>query len=308
MVLGAHPVARAVQSFSWDELPNDLNIADYDVVIMDLVPLILDVNLAAQVNRRALPSASQVMRLLRGSDSGVLILSGGTPEQYLWQQESAGGGSYYPLGQLFPFLPHFTKESGEQIQVVDESFDWYLDRVDHWFWWAEVNHFNQVNHLITEYLKEAGPGATALYPNVDIIASARFGKPIAFRLDYVATSSANAALSVRDGRSNEIVTTFGPLYWLPRMTEAPTDSVDLILERMLGISGPEQAPAWSERYRLPREAAALNRLESVEAEMQELEKQIGLAKQRLSDEQRFKKLLYAQGSDPVLPGSFATRS
>jgi hypothetical protein len=39
LVLGTTPTARAVDSHQWDKLPAGLNIADYDVVIFDLVPL-----------------------------------------------------------------------------------------------------------------------------------------------------------------------------------------------------------------------------------------------------------------------------
>ena len=49
LVLGSRPSSRAVDSFAWDELPNGLNVADYDKVVFDLVPFITDGGLATRV-------------------------------------------------------------------------------------------------------------------------------------------------------------------------------------------------------------------------------------------------------------------
>jgi hypothetical protein len=217
----------------------------------------------------------------------------------LWREEQSGGGSFFRLGDLFPVLPTFhTRESGEQILEIDDDFDWYLDRVERWFWWIEVDNFTKNGHVLAECLKEAGPVVQILNPSVQPLASTRFGNTIAFMLKYVATSATNVTrVSGRRTTRNNIAGTFGPLVWLPRMTKAPAEGVDLVLDHMLGIGGVEQAPDWLERYRMPQEEAALNQLESLEADMQELEERIRLAEERLRNERRFKKLLYEQGSE-----------
>lgn len=128
LVLGTRTLNRAVESFGWDELPDALNVADFDVVILYLVPLTADPDLATRVNRGSLPKPDQVMRQMRDSDSNAMIVIGGTPNLLLQREEkSRGGVSFSFLSSLFPILPRFhTKESGEQIRVIEENFGWYL--------------------------------------------------------------------------------------------------------------------------------------------------------------------------------------
>ncbi len=49
LVLGSAPHTRLVTAYTWDNLPKYLNVADYDVVILNLEPL-LDEKLARGFN------------------------------------------------------------------------------------------------------------------------------------------------------------------------------------------------------------------------------------------------------------------
>lgn len=74
--------------------------------------------------------------------------------------------------------------------------------------------------VAAQYLQEAGTASQALYLNVEPLANTRFGRPVAFMLNYVVTSAASAAFAEGHYAANDVVATFGPLVWLPPMTEA----------------------------------------------------------------------------------------
>lgn len=291
LVIGTRPSTRAVTSFGWEDLPAGLNVADYDKVIFDLAPIAADRGVAERVTQENLPTFDQVMRLL-SSPGGELVVVGGTPGTPLWGEWHRGGSSHYPLELLFPFLPRFeTNESGQSIAGVRAEFAWYFEWVARWSWWAESDGFvGGRQHQVAAYVREAGAEAEALQPLVEPLAETRFGKCVAFRLSY-------AALSGGYGGGGRVYT-FGPVVWLPLATGlSPKETVELILARMLGVGGIMQAPEWAERYALPEEEAAAERLDSLRSEAREVAKKIGLAEESLDYERRFKKLLYEQGDE-----------
>ncbi len=311
LVLGSRPSTRVVDSFLWDELPAELNIADYDQVVFDLVPLIANDSTAKRVDWNSLPTADQVMRLLKSRD-GVLIVVGGRPDLALYEEpemETRRGRSQqllydvsalYTLSCLFPLLPHFNiGERGERIVEVDDNVGWYMDQVGYWTWWADRDNFDPHHECINKYLRESGPTAKYLHPHMSSLAQTRFGKSVAFSLEYLAMTEPISEIQ-RHGFDfpTNVLTHFGPIIWLPQATKvASIEAVDLILHRMLGVSGIKQAPEWSDRYRLPDEEAAAVYLESLRVEARELAERIEIAEKRLREEQRFKKLLYEQGDE-----------
>ena len=227
LVLGSRPSTRAVESFGWEELPDDLNIADYDGVVFDLAPLMNDSTLAERVVRSSLPTPNQVMRLLKSPES-VLVIIGGTPGTRLWNRRRSGGSSHYSLSSMFPVLPKFeVQESGTQIIDIVEDFGWYTKQVSRWTWWADPESFvSGPDYLNSEYLSEAGSSAETLLPQIEPLATTRFSKCVAFVLHY-------AAASLYGGRFDpltDIIASFGPVLWLPQATSlTPKEAVEMLL-------------------------------------------------------------------------------
>ncbi len=73
LVLGSAPHARSVTTYTWDNLPQYLNVADYDVVILNLIPL-LNEELARGLKLETLPSWEQFVRLLFSDDSEIIVI------------------------------------------------------------------------------------------------------------------------------------------------------------------------------------------------------------------------------------------
>ncbi|MCP4359630.1 MAG: hypothetical protein GY796_16610 [Chloroflexi bacterium] len=83
LVLGSSPHTHLVTAYSWDKLPSNLNVANYDVVILNLVPFAEDENLARGINLNLLPSRNQFGKLLFSEGSEIIAL--GTPGVELGQ-------------------------------------------------------------------------------------------------------------------------------------------------------------------------------------------------------------------------------
>jgi hypothetical protein len=72
LVIGSKPSAKSVDALEWDSLPKDLNVADYDAVILDLVPLESEA-LRRRLDVGTLPPPSQFARLIF-SDAELLFI------------------------------------------------------------------------------------------------------------------------------------------------------------------------------------------------------------------------------------------
>ena len=129
LVLGSAPHTRLVTAYTWDNLPKPLNVADYDVAIINLEPL-WDKELAGSVNPETLPSMEQFARLLFARGSEIIII--GSPQMRL------GGESSNVLATWWlPTFPKFCYESGEAIcDDIDPEFTYYFKYVRGWSYFA----------------------------------------------------------------------------------------------------------------------------------------------------------------------------
>jgi hypothetical protein len=59
LVLGSIQHGRQVDAYAWDGVPRDLNVADYDAVILNFVPIEDDNGLRRAMRLERLPSTDQ---------------------------------------------------------------------------------------------------------------------------------------------------------------------------------------------------------------------------------------------------------
>lgn len=109
LVLGSAPHSRLVTAYTWDNLPEDLNVADHDVVILNFVPLI-DETFARSIDVARLPPFDQFARLLFSQEGEVVAV--GLPEYSIgtrpFRDPQGGGCNKLPT----PFL---TGETGSAM-------------------------------------------------------------------------------------------------------------------------------------------------------------------------------------------------
>lgn len=309
LILGSAPHTTLVAAYTWDNLPQDLNVADYDVVILNLVPL-SDREFACALNVHTLPSWEQFTRHLFSEDSELIII--GTPGVTIGRdadEESSQhrvmadlfGAKYYPdpPWQL-PIAPIFEFEPGESIQEINPEFAYYMKHVHHWGFHATQDFQAQFENL-GSYAHVAHPQANNLQVAMRAIAQTRFQQAIAFELQFLAVVERSQYVfhgpkEVRELRKS------GKVIWLPPPTElSPSQAIDLILRERYGLRYERPSPNWVQAYILPHQIPIEEEVAHYEEEIVRLKRQLVDARQRLQEQLRFRKMLYEQGEDVLEP-------
>jgi hypothetical protein len=125
LVLGSTPHSQRISAYTWDQIPEDLNIADFDVVIINLVPF-RDKEYATKYID-FLPPWNHFARLLFSDNSEIIVI--GLPEI-----EFKGGFARF-MWRL-PIRPGYVFATGEEIREIDKDFEFYFQYVKKWFFHA----------------------------------------------------------------------------------------------------------------------------------------------------------------------------
>ena len=295
LVLGSAPHTRLVRAYTWDDLPGDLNVADYDVVILNLVPF-LDEQFARQMDLDMLPSWQQFARLLFSQDSEIITI--GVPGLHI------GTNPYRVIPWWLPAFPVFDFESGEEIRDIEPEFAYYIEHMRRWHFYA-TSEFRSASRDLSHYLHLVHPQANDIRLNIRPLAQTRFQQPIAFELRYLAVHVERPDYLFHERAEplavNPIVES-GRVIWLPPPTEISAyEAVDLILRERYGLCFEQAPPAWVETYRLPLQVPIEGEIAQYEDEMQRLTDELAAARERLQDATRFRRLLYGQGEDVLEP-------
>ncbi len=285
LVLGSSPHTRSITSYNWDNLPNDLNVADYDVVILNLVPL-LNKEFAQNLKLETLPSIEQFARLLFSYGSEIIVI--GFPDIILGKNPYQNIKYWLP-----PAIPKFTYEQGEKICEIDPEFDYYFNYVKSWFFYINPDYQEEYPHYPKEnYLRLLDPQAHGLLYSVIPIAQTRFQKPIAFHLNFAARNLSN----------ENIVKESGNIIWLPLPTEiSDYEAVNLILRKRYNLCLEQLPPVWVENYKLPAQLPIEKTISQHKQEIQRLETELAKAQEDWKIAVRFRRLLYEQGEDGLEP-------
>jgi len=289
LVLGSAPHTRLVTAYTWDNLPKALNVADYDVAILNLEPL-WDKELAGSVNPETLPSIEQFARLLFSHESEIIII--GYPEIRI-----GGKSSNVPATWWFPIFPRFVCDPGDAIRDVDPEFTYYFQYVREWSFFATSDYAGS-GYPLPHYLRLVAPQADDLSFSLNPIAQTRFQKPIAFELWFQIVRTIESYTL----RQTEILKESGSVIWLPGATKISNyDAIDLILQERYGLQFEQAPPDWIEAYKLPEQIPIEQEISHHEQEIQRLKNELATAQQCLHDASRFRKLLYEQHVDGLEP-------
>jgi hypothetical protein len=290
LVLGSAPHTRRVTAYTWDNLPKPLNVADYDVVIINLEPL-SDKELAGSVNPETLPSIEQFARLLFSHESEIIII--GYPEIMI-----GGKSSQVPATWWLPSFPRFVYDPGDAIRDVEPEFSYYFQYVREWSFFATPEYAGSRFYPLHNYLRLVDPQADDLSISLNPIAQTRFQKPIAFELRFQIERTIESYTS----RQTVILKESGSVIWLPGATKISNyDAVDIILKERYDLQFEQAPPDWVEAYKLPEQIPIEEEISYHEQEIQRLKNELATAQQSLQDASRFRRLLYEQHVDGLEP-------
>jgi hypothetical protein len=290
LVLGSAPHSRLVTAHPWDKLPEDLNVADYDAVILNLVPL-LDPGFRKSIDLKTLPSFRSFARLLFSAGSEIIAI--GMPGLDI------GGNPYRRITWWLPIKPTSVWDGGEEIRNVNPAFEFYFRHVRKWFF-----HFRPMFEKAgtqEEYLEAVHPGLDRLETEGWPIAETRFQGSIAMSLFFTAYPST----SFRGERAVELFPEprrSGRVIWLPPTTEiSHYEAVNLILQEQYGLALEHTPPEWVSGYKLPEQLPIEEEVERLEEDIRRLDKELEERRNLLAEAKRFQGLLYEQGRDALEP-------
>jgi hypothetical protein len=291
LVLGQSGFASRVRSYEWADVPADLNIADYDSVVIDLVPLQFDDDLRDEAFQRAVPNAREIGNLLFSKGSELITIDLLHPDR-----PSKQFGPWYSPVWLF-----WDGDQGEAIHSVSSEFSWYFGHVERYFSCftgtysprdPEAESFAQANDHTAN---SAGLAMRSL-------AKTRFGKPIAVEAQLASVRTDDF------GRKEPLRETDGTWIILPPLTDGThPQAVELILRERYGVAVKASAPSWVGAFVLPRQAEADTRLDQARADQKAAAVRVAEAEHARAEAGRFARLLYEreEALEPIVLDALA---
>jgi hypothetical protein len=299
LVLGSNIDATGVRAHQWDRLPRELNVADYEVVILNFAPF-EDESMAAGYNADVLPDKKSFAQLIFSHGAEVVAL--GDPNLMLGSEDEDDGGIrapwFDPRTPVTWWLPVWLRvqvETGQAIDVDDKDWAFYFKLLDRYFWyWVESGSSVGAD----DYFRDIHRGADGLRAFIEPVASTRFQKPVGLKMRFWAVRAAD-----HSRRTAEIpVGASGQVFWLPTPNRVSADeAVEHILRERYDLAQKRTQPAWVGTYRLPREAPIASRIAQLEEERTRIESDLHKARDDAAHEGRFRLMLFEKGEDILEP-------
>ncbi len=262
MVIGSKGHPREVQCYNWAEIDKVPNIADQDIVIINMVSLTKSI-LEKIISSKSVAyfKGNYFLKLL-GSGGQVFAIAVPTARVRI-------GNMTYDNYWWNPFTLEFEREKGDTIENVNNEFQRYFNNMKSW-------------NFTMDFDKSAGivKNIISKFPNEVIhkLAQTRYRAPIGIQL---------------------LLPTGARFCFLPPPTEISTKTaIDIILEDFFGIKISEMVePDWVREIKVPDENKIKGRikksLDRIKTEKEEIEK----SKQEMQSIARFRKLLYTEDEE-----------
>ncbi len=265
LVLGAAVSGRDIESYRWNELPQGLNPADFERVVLCLA----SAPMREQVPN--IPPDQVLFRMFANPKSEVIVI--GSPRGNLY-----GTSPLCPVWS--PYQPRFIEAESRRIENVDERLRPYFKLVDRTSWHIETNQVG-VHAGYKDVLHPGGGGA--LTATVTPIATNLAGESIAMHLRM---------------QSRGLVDTHTHVTWLPSPTRGDIEEAVLVaLKSLFGISNTLEPPSWLSDYPLPTHEPIRAKIDALQADAERIAADLRQAEADLENASRFSKLLCETGDE-----------
>jgi hypothetical protein len=259
------------------------NIAEYDVVIIDLVQI--DTN-KAKVIMESPQLTSKCFHNLLWSKHELILISDGK-----YQNIESNGGYYQTIFYNLPILVTPSNESGNTVIINDPTYKKYYEEQvgDKWNYYLD----SKTDIVISPYHLEklfTEKELNSSYPRCWLdktIANNGFNRPVSFSLNYGLHN-----------KKNDSVEKSGPIIFLqaPYKSNSVESAIKILLENY-GVHNITPAPSWVSEIRVPGE-------EFIEREIKQLLEQRTIIDGEILKKEsekkvtiRFKKLLFETGDE-----------
>lgn len=307
LVIGSDGHGRGVRSHRWDKLPDDLNVADYDVVILNFAAF-EDKVLAEGFPVDRLPGRETMARLLFAPGSEIVAI--GDPSTKIGAPPLVGRPSRDSRRRADYWLPcslGVEKNKGTSYRVLAEEWRPYFQALSGWRWIA-TGEYSPYDWNAAQYLDPVTRDANTISVQLEPVAATRFEKAIGLRVRVGAVrvyrynppeSPVASSAGIAEGRE---VTEASPVFWLPAPDRtSPSEAIDLILRDRYGVAAEARLPDWAAAYSLPVEIPIREEIAELEQDRRRVESQISDARERAAEAARPRVLLYEKGKEALEP-------
>jgi hypothetical protein len=275
---------------------DDLNVADYDLVILNFARV--------SASSEHLPSPEQFARLIFSEGSAVIAF--GDPAQNFVGLTASPFGrdkveTHRPVTWWLPVKLPVKREGGQVIRDVNSDWSFWFDNVRSYNWHF-VDDPIDADHWTVDSATKGVKGAEGFAAHWEPLAQTRYGQPIGVKLEIYAFR--------RDRTGGvEHLATSSPVIWLHTPTEIDEKAaINLLLGQFAGMAVEKPVPDWLALFKLPRESVAEQLLAEKSQAVESLTAELEHARTSVAEELRFAKLLYEQGKvilEPVVREALA---
>ncbi len=281
LVIGHRIDITGINSYPWDKIPNNLNFADYNKVIIDISQLSGEIlyNLDFNLNYNFF----NFLDLFKNHEAEVIII--GSPEILSYANDN--WMRMWNPADLLPFIYKHKKISGNSFKLMDRDFEDYFNFIKSYEYQFEDNNIESNHHntnYINMYCKSLGstPDKTKIMSNsiAQNISKNDIAKYIRFEYENTVT---------------RVVEKSATVLWLPSTTQDnKMQSIVSLLKRM-GLNIESVVPEWIKEYSLLKIDREYEQLTQLNKEKEELLAKIDKINQNLTEERKYLRLLFENG-------------
>lgn len=290
LVLGHQYNSKEVKSYNWNRLPIDLNLADFEVVIMDLTQFDDD-NFIKSLPKRNLFDNCNFNNFLFSPDNELIII--GYP--YHYEKEIEGREAIFWFENLFPFYPRFTNAIGNALREIDKDYEFLFKNIEKWSKHLESNTLSLHYEVgrIPNYITENYQGITqpVVFIEITPIAITLTKHPIAFSF----SSKYNFTQKVAGGMRISWVPTAKITSLPPTTNLSIGDAIIKILTVRFGVSLELAFPEWVGNYKTSSQKQVESNILRFENNKKQIEGLLQVQYDSLLIEAKYQKLLFEQG-------------
>jgi hypothetical protein len=294
LVVGVPINSKGVISYLWEKLPEDLNFADFNIVIMDMTRF-EDRNFIDVLPNYNLIKKSNFENFLFFKKNELIVI--GYPFCYTKPAEVGSGRMVFEFADQFPYYPPFIDACGDGIEKVNKEFEFYFKNVKKWKKHLKSNSFSYEFKLteIPDFIKNNFKVASEFKSFICItpIALTLSQHPIAFSFTSSFLFIEHRLMSDQPGN----VCTAKVINLSPTTTVSAETAIKSILVNRYKMTLELSFPVWLNKYKTSIQEKIESNLISLFKKKLDIEREIEDQNQYLKNEIKFQKLLFEQGTE-----------
>jgi len=298
LVIGHLVNSDSVDSWLWNEIPENANPSEYDAVILDYSEAkraIDDDNI-----RIELPNIVSFFDLLSCKKPLYFLGDPGNTAFQIGPGMHGTGRTMRSLGPFcfFPARPETQEQSSNHSEVLDGRFEDYFELADGFHFYFTETGVELLNQPVDAYF-HASPTSYRLSCHPIARNKADRFLAVHFDIEYFVDHKRHTMFSntTRMKRPTSLGK-FGPVVWLPPLPEEKRrDGILSILDSVFNIHEADGLPEWVNEYPTGTESKAYKEVALLQDQIDSITQQQDALKEQIDSEQKWKMLLYTTGEE-----------